>query len=106
MIQINVITDCLDLLSSFSFTKPSKPFINPVEQNKLFFDVIDILGSYPKPQHKNSVDTATPNNLGAYLFVSNARNTCKLASIGLVANDTAYNLIQTNLENALSLLID
>ena len=80
--------------------------INPTEQNQLFFDAIDVLGSYPKPQRKNSTNTATKNNLGAYLFVSNARNTCKLASIGLIANDTAYNLIQTNLENALSLLID
>lgn len=106
MIQINVITDCMDLLSGFSFIKPSKPFINQVEQNQLFFDAIDILGSYPKPNRKGDKVNASNQYLGAYLFISNARNTCKLTSIGLIANDTAYNLIQTNLENALSLLID
>lgn len=83
--------------------------VSPDQMAGVFDDVINTLCGYPKPQPKQS-DTphpeADPADLAAYLFVSMARNTAKLACIGSVCTTTAPQLIEIYLSNALSVIID
>ncbi|AMA50440.1 MULTISPECIES: hypothetical protein [Flavobacterium] len=91
------ITDSLDLLAGFQF-------LSTKEQKEAFVLVVDCLCGYPKPTKKECPAPAPAHLLGAYLYVSNARNACKLASLGYTDNITASYLITANLENALTLL--
>ncbi|MCL1942950.1 MAG: hypothetical protein FWF54_05310 [Candidatus Azobacteroides sp.] len=94
------LTDCLDLLASIPFLSDNN------ERNKLAQNIIDTLGGYPKPRHKNEVKKENPNELGAYLFTSTARNTAKLAQLEYIQFDKAFEAITNNLERALGLFTD
>lgn len=96
--QRTIITDCMDLLAGFEHL--------PVDDQAQTLDaVIDTLGNYPKPQHKGDTDHADKTALGAYLFVSNVRNACKLGLLGLWSTATARNVAQSNLVFTLDLLM-
>ena len=85
----------------------SIPFLSDNnERNKLAQNIIDTLGGYPKPRHKNEEKEESPAELGAYLFTSTARNTAKLAQLGYVPFEKAFEAITNNLERALGLLTD
>jgi len=98
--QTTHLTDCLDLLASIPFLSDSN------ERNELAQNIIDTLGGYPKPRHKNEVKEESPNELGAYFFTSTARNTAKLAQLECIPFDKAFAAITGNLERALGLLTD
>ena len=91
-----IITDAMDLMAGFEFMPEA-------DKTATLKTIIDKLGSYPKPYKKNDNKTFSVNLLGAYLCVSNARNSCKLALLGLQNITNAYHLISYNLELALSL---
>lgn len=95
--RIKKITDCLDLMAGFELQERT-------EQKQTLLLVIDTLCGYPKPQHKTDVLPSTAESLGAYLFVSNVRNTCKLGELGYLNLNIVHNIIIENLANALSLL--
>lgn len=95
--RVKQITDCIDLLAGFEL-------LNQAEQKQTFLLVIDTLCGYPKPQKKGDILPSTDENLGAYLFVSNVRNACKLSESEHLNPNTAYSIIVENLVNALSLL--
>lgn len=99
MNKIAKITDCLDLLAGFEL-------LPIAERNGVFQSIINTLCGYPKPNKKSAITEPSPKILGAYLCVSNARNGCKLALLGIWDNSQAINIIQVNLEIALTLLID
>jgi len=96
-LKTQIVTDAMDLMAGFEkLANTEKP-----EQLQC---VIDTLGSYPKPQKKTDIARCSNENLGAYLCVSNVRNTCKLSEIGLHSYTIVLNTIHFNLELALSLL--
>lgn len=97
--RVKIIIDCFDLLAGFEL-------MHPIEQIAIFNAIIDTLGSYPKPMSKTLNRPATSAQIGSYLFVSNARNACKLADFGYIDINTAFQIIQNNLENAFSLLVE
>ncbi len=90
--MIEIITKSLDLLSDIEL-------LNTKEQKKVLYSIIDLLGNYPKPNNDN-------NDLACYLFVSNVRNACKLSILKYLDLKESFNIIQVNLENTLSLLVD
>lgn len=98
--QTVCLTDCLDLLASIPFLSDNN------QRDELALNIIDTLGNYPKPQKKNEEKDVYPNELGAYLFTSTARNTAKLAQIGLIPYGKAFEAITGNFERALGLLTD
>jgi hypothetical protein len=98
--QTTHLTDCFDLLVSIPFLSDNN------ERNELAQNIIDTIGGYPKPRHKNEEKEETPNELGAYLFTSSARNAAKLAQLGYIPFDKAFAAIANNLERALGLLTD
>ncbi len=98
--QIACLTDCLDLLASIPFLSDNN------QRNELAKSIIDTLGSYPNPRKKNEEKDIHPNELGAYLFTSTARNTAKLAQLGLILYGKAFEAITGNFERALGLLTD
>ncbi len=97
--RIEQIKNGLDLLAGFEYLKPN-------EQKQTLLSVIDALGGYPKPTQKGDTEPKPVKDLGAYLFVSNSRNACKLGDLDYIDLPTAYKLVSINLETALSLLID
>jgi hypothetical protein len=97
--KVQIITNCLDLLAGFEY-------LTPKEQKDCFQQIIDVLGSYPKPQKKNVLESAKPNEIACFLLVSNVRNACKLSTFGFIDFKAGYSTIQENCEFALSLLID
>lgn len=97
--KIEIITNCLDLLACFEL-------LTDTEKKDCFSNVIDLLGSYTKPQKKTDTRRAKTYQIASYLFVSTARNYCKLSNTGFVKLNTGFNNIQYNLECALSILID
>ncbi|MDO5665138.1 MAG: hypothetical protein Q4G63_07770 [Bacteroidia bacterium] len=98
--QTACLTDCLDLLASIPFLSDND------ERDELATNIIDTLGSYPKPQKKNEEKEVHPNELGAYLFTSTARNNAKLAQLGFIPYGKAFEAITGNFERALGLLTD
>jgi len=97
--KIEIITNCLDLLTGFEHLTNN-------EKKDCFSSVIDTLGSYPKPQKKTDIQRAKTYQIASYLFVSTARNYCKLSIENFIKLDTGINVIQYNLESALSILTD
>lgn len=97
MNKIAQITDCLDLLAGFDL-------LPQTEQKQVFQNVIDTLCGYPKPRKKGATTEPSPEILGAYLSVSNTRNTCKLGLLDIAPKNKALNVISENLELALTLL--
>ena len=97
--KIQIITDCLDLLAGFQY-------LEPYEKKECFQQIIDVLGSYPKPQKKTDLEAAKPYEVATYLFVSNIRNACKLSILEFISNSTCIEIIQVNCECALSVLTD
>ena len=96
--QKTIITNCIDLLAGFDCLQVD-------EQISVFNSIIDELGSYQKPQRKSNAVEPNKELLGAYLFVSNVRNACKLGALGLWNYSTAYGVAYSNLIFALDLLI-
>ena len=99
MQKVSIITACIDLMSVFNL-------LTPKEQKEQLQLIIDTLGSYPKPQTKDKRRIATHTTLSAYLYISNARNYCKLGLLGLNNLSITASNVSNNLENALTLLID
>lgn len=95
--RVKQVTDCMDLLAGFELMDSS-------EQKQAFLLAIDTLGSYQKPQKKGDVIPSTTVNIGAYLFISNARNACKLGTMELINPITSHSIAMDNLTNALTLL--
>lgn len=94
-----LITDTMDLMAGFD--------IDTQENKKETLQaVINHLGSYPKPRQKGDTAEPHPNILGAYLCVSNVRNACKLAQIGVYSLDTVTLHIDENLISALNLILN
>ncbi|MCB4807134.1 hypothetical protein LG651_02645 [Tamlana sp. 62-3] len=93
-----IVKNCMDSLAGFDLCEWR-------EQKQTLISVIDVLRNYPKPHTKKEICTNT-KNLGAYLFISNSRNACKLCINGFIGSCEAYQLVSKNLESALSLLID
>ena len=75
-------------------------------KEELAQNLIDMLADYPKPQKKHEPTGTTPQYLGAYLYVSTARNSVKLAQIGYMPFNKAFSVANSCFEAALSLLID
>ena len=98
--QTTHLTDCLDLLASIPFLSDNN------ERNELAQNIIDTLCGYPKPKHRGEEKETNPNELGAYLFASTARNFATLAKLGYVPFDKAFEAISGNFEKALGLLTD
>jgi len=97
--RIEKIQDSLDLMAGFELTGLH-------EQKQTLLTVIDTLCGYPKPKKKYDPNPTPVKDLGAYLFVSNSRNACKLGELGFIDINTAQKLVNINLETALSLLLD
>lgn len=99
--QTSIITDCLDQLAVV-------PYLDTLdEQNALCQHIIDTLSDYPKPRHKGEHLTKPEpiEELGAYLYVSNARNACKLAKLGYHTSITVgLDIVKEELISALSIV--
>lgn len=93
------IKDALDLLGGF------EQMATIEEKKQTLLTVIDTLGGYPKPTKKHTTEPTTAHELGAYLFVSNCRNACKLGELECIAMETAHRIAVVNLGNALGLLL-
>lgn len=98
MVRVEKIKDCIDFMAGFELLVSTK------EKKEVLQSVIDRLCGYPKPQHKGDTVKAAKNDIVAYLFVSNVRNTCKLAEMQLIPYETAAQIIGFNLVNALNVL--
>ncbi len=96
----SIITDCMDILSKWDLPFPA------IERHQILNEIIDTLGSYPKPRKSKQYPEPHQNILGAYLCISTVRNACKLALIKVWSEKKAEKVIRENLETALSLLID
>ncbi|CAA0242704.1 conserved hypothetical protein [Tenacibaculum maritimum] len=90
-----IITDCFDLLAGIENLKPK-------EQKGTLQNIIDVLGSYPKCKK----ELENKNVLACYLFVSNVRNACKLTILESLDLKEGFDIVQVNLEDTLSLLIN
>lgn len=98
MEKTEIIKNAFDVLAGFEV-------MSTAEKLTAFDTVINTLGSYPKPQQKGGEIRAETSIIGAYLCVSNVRNTCKLSVFGYEAPETAHNTVLQNLETALTLLL-
>lgn len=97
-LQRNIIEEVFDLLAGFDVDKPQN-------QRETIQTVINHLGSYPKATPKHSKIEPHPNILGAYLCISNVRNACKLALLGVYSIDTLTLKVDEELITALNLLL-
>lgn len=93
--QTAILMDCFDTLAGFPFS------VSDTEKQALAQSIIETLGDYPKPQRKG--DTT---ETGAYIFVSMARNTAKMAKLGYMPYSFAFGDIASCFERALGLLSD
>lgn len=93
--QKAILTDCLDLFVS-------EPFLCTTgERFDLAGAIIDTMGGYPRTN-----EASQPEEVGAYLYTSNARNSLKLARYGFVSYTIGFVSAQTEIEKALGLLTD
>jgi hypothetical protein len=86
---------CFDTLAGFPFS------VSDTEKQALMQSIIETLGDYPKPQHRSDATGA-----GAYIFVSMARYTAKMAKLGYLSYSSASGNIAGYFERALGLLTD
>lgn len=94
-----IIMGCIDIMAGFEHTpEPQRP--------EILQTVIDTLSVYPKPSKKGDTVEPPAQFVGAYLCASNVRNACKLALFKVWDIPTAVRTINTNLETALTLLIE
>ncbi|MEJ8606539.1 hypothetical protein JSO56_06345 [Riemerella anatipestifer] len=94
-----ILTECIDLIAVVDYLPED-------EHAKVYSEIIETLGTYPKPQEKGNPEAPTPEILGAYLCASSVRNACKLTLLGYLDNRTAKTTITDYLTNALTLLIE
>lgn len=80
--------------------------LEPYQQKDSLRLILQLLEGYPKPISKDSTVSAKHQFIGAYLYVSNILNTCKLGLLDLENMDFVCHSIVDNVEKALSLLID
>ncbi len=94
--RLDVLNNCLSILQG----------TNKENFKTTFQNAIDSIGSYPKPTEKNAKPETepTPAVLGAYLYVSNARNVLKLGILEYFTVSKAKKATVLNLENAIKLL--
>ncbi|AIQ00316.1 hypothetical protein ACQ1Q1_00050 [Ornithobacterium rhinotracheale] len=97
--RTEIIKRCFDEMAGFGT-------LNESEQMHTLQSVVNTLGSYPKPRQKGDEVEPSPEDLGAFLSASNVRNACKLAMLRVWRTSTAENIINTNLEIALTLLTE
>lgn len=97
--KTKIVCEVMDLMAGFeNLPNQGKP-----EQLQI---VINTLGSYPKPQKKQALVNCNTKDLGVYLCISTIRNTCKLSIIGYQSFSIGLNVINYNLEKALTLLTE
>lgn len=82
------------------------PYLIHQEQLELTQSIIDALGDYPRPKEKGDNAETAPNILGAYLCISTARNTLKLALLNYAIIGDAFACAYGCFETALTLLTD
>jgi hypothetical protein len=99
MKQIEIIKSCIDGTAGFEH-------MTKEEQLSCSQEAINTLGSYPKPQHKRDKKQASKNLIGAYLYVSNARNYYKMGLYRFTTICNAQTEAYESLTIALSLLLD
>lgn len=94
-----IVTDAMDLLAGFD--------VLPIDEQKITLScVVDRLGDYPIPYKKSNEAPENVNDLGAFLFVRNVRNACKLAMLDHIPTEQANHISEVNLMLALTLLTD
>lgn len=98
MLRVDIIKDSFDMIAGFEF-------LNNIEQKEVFQSIINTLANYPKPQKKGSSKKATNKDIAAYLYVSNTRNSSKLAIMGFLDHKEALNTLNINLQNSLTVLL-
>jgi len=98
--RIDKLTESIDLLVD----APS--LTTEPEKQEFVQCFIDTLSGYPKPQHSKDEPTPRPEYVGAYMYVSIARCSVKLAQFGFMPYDKAFEVAGGCLEAALSLLTD
>ncbi len=98
--QTALLMDCLDQLTEQHFLAIHR------ERHDLAQNIIDTLGSYPRPREKGSDTPASREVLAAYLYASTARNTLKLAQLGYIPFPNAFGIVGGCFEASLSLLTD
>lgn len=94
------LTDCMDLLVD------ATSLTTEAEKQEFTQCFIDALSGCPKPQQNQSEPTPRPECVGAYMYVSIARCSAKLAQFGFMPYDRAFEVAGGCLEAALSLLVD
>lgn len=98
--RIGILKKCFDTLADFPYLTATP------DKEGLFKSIIDTLAEYPKPKEKHGVTEPDGKTMGAYLFVSNARNIIKLGCIGFYNFKQSAKLAGEYLECAFSLLVD
>lgn len=93
-----IVTDAMDLIAGFKL-------LTNQEKTEVLQNIINALGSYSKPRQKGDPKEPKNNVLGAYLCISNVRNACKLCLLNIWSYQTAKQVINYNLEGALSELM-
>jgi hypothetical protein len=96
--QVSILMDCFDLLAGMPFNTPNKDYHGLAQY------IIDSLNHYPQPTPKEKVKRQTSKKWAAYLYVSTARNTMKLAQLKYISYYHAFSFTCTCMEIALSLL--
>lgn len=94
------LTNCIDLLVD----APS--LTTEAEKQEFAQCFIDTLCGYEKPQRNKNESTPRPECVGAYMYVSIARCSVKLAQFGFMPYEKAFEVAGGCLEAALSLLTD
>lgn len=95
--QTSTLMECFDGLANAPFMAIHR------ERYELAQSIIDTLETYPRPAEKGEDREPTPV-LCAYLHISIARNTLKLALLGGMSCDMAFASAYKCFELALSLL--
>lgn len=98
--QTAVLMGCIDQLAELPFLAIHR------ERYDLAQSLIDTLRNYPRPREKKSDTPVSKEALGAYLYVSTARNTLKLAQLEYMPFANAFGIVSGCFEASLSLLTD